>query len=60
MQFVADFGNRTRFYTKTTRQNTTGEDCLHRLYAARLFIGYVRFSCLFVNYLPVTDFKRGL
>ena len=34
MQFVADLRNRTRLYTKITRQNMTGEDCLHRLYAA--------------------------
>ena len=53
MLFVADFGNRSRFYTKNIRQYMTDEYCYHRLYNARLFIGkYVNLFVLLLSFQP--------
>jgi len=55
MLFVADFGNRSRFYTKTIRQYMTDEYCYHRLYNARSYffaIVFVVISLLRLSVLP--------
>ena len=47
MLFVADFGNRSRFYTKNIRQYMTDEYCYHRLYNARSYFVCDSICCNF-------------